>query len=94
VQAAILTLQHSFIVDNYNSGAKRGTLKVDGAIAQRFRGPVGTFNTSTGNGVTGYTKDYNYDNRLRYRSPPYFLDPIQAAWRIIRSNEQVPAPTL
>ena len=44
--------------------------------------------------MTGYTKDYNYDNRLRYRSPPYFLDPIQAAWRIIRSNEQVPAPTL
>ena len=94
VQAAILTLQHSFIVDNYNSGAKRGTLKVDGAIAQRFRGPVGTFNTSTGQGVTGYTKDYNYDNRLRYRSPPYFLDPIQASWRIIRANEQVPAPQL
>lgn len=93
VQAAILTLGHSFIVDNYNqpSGTRRGTLKVDGAIAQRFRGPVGTFNGSTGASVTGYTKDYNYDNRLRYRSPPYFLDPISAAWRIIRANEQVPA---
>jgi hypothetical protein len=42
--------------------------------------------------VTGYTKDYNYDKRLRYRSPPFFLDPISAAWRIIRANEQVPAP--
>jgi len=93
VEAAILTLAHSFIVDNYNEGARMGNLKVDGAIAQRFRGPVGTFSSSTGLGVTGYTKDYNYDQRLRYRSPPFFLDPISAAWRIIRANEQVPAPT-
>ena len=42
--------------------------------------------------MTGYTKDYKYDKRLRYRSPPFFLDPISAAWRIIRANEQVPAP--
>jgi hypothetical protein len=92
IQAAILTLQHSFIVDNYDQGPTVGSLTVDGAIAQKFRGPVGTFNSSTGNAVTGYTKDYNYDSRLRYRSPPFFLDPISAAWRIIRANEQVPAP--
>jgi Tfp pilus assembly protein PilX len=92
IQAAILTLQHSFIVDNYDQGSALGTLTVDGAIAQKFRGPVGTFNSSTGNTVTGYEKDYNYDKRLRYRSPPFFLDPISAAWRIIRANEQVPAP--
>jgi Tfp pilus assembly protein PilX len=92
VQAAILTLAHSFIVDNYPNGAKLLAIKVDGAIAQRFRGPVGTFDSSTGNLVSGYSKDYNYDQRLRYRSPPFFLDPISAAWRIIRGNEQVPAP--
>jgi len=92
IQAAILTLQHSFIVDNYDQGGTVGALTVDGAIAQRFRGPVGTFNPDTGNASTGYTKDYNYDSRLRYRSPPFFLDPISAAWRIIRANEQVPAP--
>ena len=92
IQAAILTLQHSFIVDNYDQGATLGALTVDGAIAQKFRGPVGTFNPDTGNASTGYTKDYNYDSRLRYRSPPFFLDPISAAWRIIRANEQVPAP--
>ena len=28
---------------------------------------------------------------MRYREPPYFLDPVQAAWRIARQNEQVPA---
>jgi hypothetical protein len=85
IDAAILSLQHSFIVDNYQRGAKLGKLTVNGAIAQQFRGPVGT------SAPTGYEKDYNYDDRLRYRSPPYFLDPIRASWNLIRSNEQVPA---
>jgi hypothetical protein len=58
-------------------------------IAQKFRGPVGTFYGTTLN--SGYTKDYNYNDALRYRSPPYFLDPMQAAWRVVRANEQVPA---
>jgi hypothetical protein len=91
VEAAILTLDHSFIVDNYNDGPPVGTLTVDGAIAQRFRGPVGMFNSSTGQIAHGYVKAYKYDKRLRYRSPPFFLDPISAAWRIIRANEQIPA---
>jgi Tfp pilus assembly protein PilX len=94
IQAAILTLQHSFIVDNYDQGAKMGTLTVDGAIAQKFRGPVGTGDPTTGTVTTGYAKNYIYDKRLRYRSPPFFLDPISAAWRIIRANEQVPAPKI
>jgi hypothetical protein len=89
IQAAILALNHSFIVDNWACGDPTGDLSVDGAIAQKFRGPVGT-----GNGTsitTGYRKDYEYNDRLRYREPPYFLDPVQAAWRIARQNEQVPA---
>ena len=89
VDAAILALNHSFIHDNWHCGAPTGDLRVYGAIAQKFRGPVGT-----GNGVTpstGYRKEYVYNDRLRYREPPYFLDPVQASWRISRSTEQVPA---
>jgi hypothetical protein len=41
--------------------------------------------------LTGYAKDYEYNDALRYRSPPYFLDPLQAAWRVVRASEQVPA---
>jgi hypothetical protein len=26
-----------------------------------------------------------------YREPPYFLEPVATAWRIVRQNEQVPA---
>jgi Tfp pilus assembly protein PilX len=84
IDAAILSLAHSFTVDNHDCGAKLGNLTVNGAIAQKYRGPVGT------TGGTGFTKDYNYDDRLRYRSPPYFLEPIAASWHVVRSNEQVP----
>jgi hypothetical protein len=89
IEAAILSLQHSFTVDNYYCGHPIGTLTVKGVIAQKFRGPVGT-GGSTG-AVTGYVKDYQYDDRLAYRSPPNFLDPVQSAWRIARYTEQAPA---
>jgi hypothetical protein len=88
IHAAILSLGHVFTVDNYQCGPHLGTLTVKGAIAQKYRGPVGT---SGGGSTTGYTKNYIYDDRLRFRSPPYFIAPVQAAWRGIRSTEQVPA---
>jgi hypothetical protein len=85
IDAAILALTHSFTVDNYACGDALDKLNVTGAIAQKFRGAVGTTRR------TGYLKNYVYDDRLKYRSPPYFLDPVQAAWKVNRSNEQVPA---
>jgi Tfp pilus assembly protein PilX len=88
IEAAILSLLHSFIVDNYECGDELGTLTVMGAIAQRYRGPVGTSGSSD---RTGFTKNYEYDDRFRYRSPPFFLTPIDAAWNITRENEQAPA---
>ena len=39
---------------------------------------------------TGYGKAYSYNDNLRYREPPYFIDPTESAWQIIRQNEQVP----
>jgi type II secretory pathway pseudopilin PulG len=86
IDAAILSLAHSFMVDNYMCGTSEGTLKVIGAIAQSYRGVVGT-----GSGTTGYIKDYNYDDRLKIREPPNFLDPIKTSWRIVRQTEQKPA---
>src|SRR4029077_6150590 len=42
IDGAILTLAHSFFVDNYDCGGSRqGQLTVQGAIAQQFRGIVG-----------------------------------------------------
>jgi Tfp pilus assembly protein PilX len=82
IDAAILAIDHSFIVDHYDCGAKLGTLQVNGAIAQKFRGAVGTVG-STGH---GYIKDYNYDDRLRYQEPPHFFDPVQSAWHVERET--------
>ena len=90
IDAAILAIQHSFIVDHYDCGDPLGTLEVNGAISQKFRGPVGTFNSGSQTSSTGYTKDYNYDDRLRYLSPPYFLDPVQSAWRVQRETIDFP----
>lgn len=85
IDAAILSLKHSFTVDNYDCGAPLGTLTVNGVIAQNHRGIVGVGGSSISH---GYIKSYNYDDRLKYRSPPYFLDPVQAAWRVLRENDQ------
>jgi hypothetical protein len=90
VYAAILSTSHSFLVDNNNCGSTSETGKLDiyGAIAQKFRGIV-----AVGNGTTvehGYTKNYNYDERLATDEPPYFLAPLKAGWKIIR--ETAPAP--
>ena len=87
IDAAIMAINHSFIVDHYDCGADLGTLTINGAIAQKFRGPVGTFG---GSGRTGYAKDYNYDDRLRYMAPPYFLDPVEAAWHVQRETLDFP----
>lgn len=80
VDAAILSVQHSFILQNYHRGAPLGELVVTGAIAQLYRGPVGTFNGTTGAAVSGYQKVYVYDDRLGYLSPPHYLDPVDAGW--------------
>jgi hypothetical protein len=90
IDAAILSLQHSFLVDNAKCGDPEGTLTVDGAIAQNYRGTVGTH--SSGNTIsTGFAKNYIYDQQLRYQAPPYFLDPVKAAWDVQQQAEVAPA---
>jgi len=85
IDAAILALKGSFTVDNYWCGSSLGTLTVKGAIAQLHRGVVGT-----SSGDTGYIKNYNYNQDLKFRSPPHCLDPLQASWRVLRQGEQSP----
>ena len=79
VNAAILSVNHSFRVQNYQYGDNTplGTIAVYGAIAQEYRGLVGTA------GNSGYLKNYSYDQRMKYQSPPFFLNPIDSAWQIV-----------
>jgi hypothetical protein len=85
IQSAILALNHSFIVDNWYCGNAMGNLSVDGAIAQEYRGPVGLTSGP------GYIKNYTYNDLLRFQEPPFFIDPVQSSWKIVRQNEQIPA---
>jgi hypothetical protein len=83
IDAAILTLAHSFFVDNYscsNDPYPQGTLTVHGAIAQYFRGIVGIVNGS------GYLKNYAYDQRLGIILPPYLFDLQNTEWQVYRET--------
>jgi hypothetical protein len=80
ISAAILSVQHSFRVQNWAAGAPLGNLSINGAIAQKYRGPVGTFSGNTS--VSGYNKVYTYDQRLKYLEPPKFLDPVSSQWGV------------
>lgn len=81
INAAIFAVNNSFVVQNWGLGetarvgtsGNPGTLSVFGTIAQENRGAVGTGSGATP--TTGYIKNYNYDSRLRYLEPPYFLNP-------------------
>jgi hypothetical protein len=93
IEAAVLSLRHSFVVQNWNVGAKLSTgtdesskLRVFGAIAQKYRGPVGT-GSGSGDPSTGYLKNYIYDNRLQVLQPPYFLTPENAPWKAVQITD-------
>ncbi|HTL42547.1 MAG TPA: hypothetical protein VL294_13845 [Pseudolysinimonas sp.] len=74
IDAAILSVAHTFQVQNYTYG-DRGTLKVFGAIAQKFRGTVAY-------GSNGYVKLYEYDTRFRNIAPPKFLTPTSTTYGV------------
>lgn len=82
IDAAILSLNRSFLVQNWNLGGKESpNLTVNGVIAQKFRGPVGLSDGS------GYTKNYVYDPRLQNLPPPFFLTPEDAPWIVQRLTD-------
>jgi Tfp pilus assembly protein PilX len=76
IAGSIQTLQHSFFVQSYDKGSYQGKLYVRGSIAQRWRGIVGRGSPPS----TGYLKNYKYDKRLKYSSPPYFPDWTNSEW--------------
>jgi hypothetical protein len=89
IDAAILAIKHSFIVDNYDCGLASdvGDLNITGAIAQLFRGTVGT---GSNGADTGYLKNYSYDDRFAVAQPPYLFDIASSSWHISRETLCVP----
>jgi hypothetical protein len=93
IQAALLSVAHSFTVQNPRVGAPfSNPLTVYGAIGQMYRGVVSTFN-SDNDVVTGYPKAYSYDDRMKYDSPPKFLNPVKSQWQVVTWAESKAAHT-
>lgn len=83
IMGAILTLQHSFAVQNFWKLPYEGTIYLYGALAGNYADIEGTFQ---GTSITnGYATNYTYDPRLAYLSPPYFLTPVASAWNMLSS---------
>jgi hypothetical protein len=85
IDAAILALNHQFDVHNFDQGNNNnlgtcgraetyGCVYIFGSLAEDWRGPVGVTGTS------GYDKEYTYDTRLGYLSPPDYLNPGTDSW--------------
>jgi hypothetical protein len=83
IDGCVMALNTSFYLENWGSVGAKGTLSVYGGIIQKERGPVGTFNASTGKKISGYSKDYSYDARLASSPPPFMPttgDYITLSW--------------
>jgi len=59
-----------FAVDSYDSGSPRGTMHLRGGVITQYYGAFGTFDSNSGNMVSGYARDFHYDRRGLI--PPYF----------------------
>jgi hypothetical protein len=81
IDAAILALNHQFWVNYFDTGNPMGNLEINGSISEDWRGPVGTFDRNQ-QPASGYSKQYDYDPRLEYLSPPQYLTPGTSSWAL------------
>ncbi len=86
IDACLMALNTAFYLQDWDSGSPKGTLNIFGGVIQKERGPVGTFNASNGQKITGYSKSYAYDARLITAPPPFMPttgDFITLSWEEI-----------
>jgi len=88
VSAALLSVNHAITVQNHRLGPSLGTLHITGALTQKYRGSVRTVIDGV---PSGYAKDYQYDQRLQFDSPPRFLNPTLSSFSAVRTAEAPPA---
>ncbi len=89
IDAAILSVNHCFTVQNWNRGAPLGARHVVGTTAAAFS-PISALGDSNGI-VSGYNDKFDYDRRLLALPPPYFLKPTAAPWLTSSVSEQTPS---
>lgn len=86
IHAAILALNPNsgaFEFENYDGAPVLGYIHLVGSIAQTYQGLVAQVQTGTGKVLNGYHKNYKFDPRLRYETPPAFPVPPGAGWEVV-----------
>ncbi|TPW71717.1 hypothetical protein [Schumannella sp. 10F1B-5-1] len=79
INAALLAVDGTIMVQNYDAFGPRGELKIVGSLAQKYRGTVATGGQSIS---TGYSKNYQYDPTLKYNAPPKYLAPASLSYGV------------
>jgi hypothetical protein len=72
INASIYVQDNGFGAENYDTRSVDGNINLVGGIIQNTRQAVGTFNGSTGKYLSGFAKQYRYDDRFLVASPPFF----------------------
>jgi hypothetical protein len=72
IQASCFSRTGGFMAENYSTRGIEGTIRLLGGIQNNTRLPVGTFSGSPPHLVSGYLKNYFYDQRLMVDAPPFF----------------------
>lgn len=85
IDAAILALQGSFGVENWDHTPQSGDAYFYGADLSYYRGPFGIVSEH------GYDKEFTYDTRLDYAFPPYILPTGIVVWL---SSSYIVCPTV
>lgn len=95
VQAAILSMQHTFITDNANCPFEftaDQNLEFEGSISVYWGSQIGGCALA---GCAGYkTRNWKHDTRFKRGQPPHFITPLNSdgRWTVTRRSEQVPTP--
>lgn len=72
IQASVFCRTGGFTAENWSTRGVEGTIKLLGGIQHNARAPVGIFSGSPPHLVSGYLKNYRYDERLMTDAPPFF----------------------
>jgi hypothetical protein len=75
IDAAIVSVQGSFADEDWDIGpSNAGSAYLQGTDVSFLRGPFGL------EGVGGYDKEFSYDSRLTYLTPPSMIDIADLTW--------------
>ncbi|MGA2528183.1 MAG: hypothetical protein ABSG36_03355 [Acidimicrobiales bacterium] len=75
IDSAIFGVQGSFGVENWGTTPQSGNANLNGSDLSEFRGPFGYV------GSTGYYKEFSFDQRLAYVTPPHILPAGIPLWQ-------------